>query len=151
VLVLEVAAGVVSAGEDPAVLLGAIDSMNTPAVDVAVENFLNSADPSLKAVELAGSLARQKPGVTQHLVRWWPTIASSRHRQDVLAALAHSWRDPAPEGVRHLASLAQGAAVGSELRAAAIKALAAIHTTDALPLLATLLASEDPAERLQGL
>ncbi len=152
-LVYETAAGVQSASAqspdaDPEVLLGAFDSINTPAVQAMLATCLASSSPAFQAVGLAGSLERGVPGTIQQLVQLWPTISVDPHQADVVFALRNSWRDPTPAAVQQLASMTAAALPAySDLRAAAIRALAAIHTKEALPFLATLLVSIDPGEQ----
>ncbi len=149
-LVYEVAAGVQWANEDPALLVDAFDSTDVPAVEAVLNTCLASADPGFKAVGLAGMLERQRPGVIEQLVRLWPAISGDPHWRYVASALRDSWRDPTPDAVRQLTSMAMAAPVGDEARVAAVGALAAIHTKETLPFLAGLLSSGDPIEQAQA-
>ena len=150
VLVYEVAAGVRSTDEDPGLLLGAFDSIDTPAVRAVLSTCLASSRPSLQAVGLAASLERETPGAIQQLARLWPAI-SSPYKKYVVAALRDSWRDPTPGAVRQLASMAAVEPVGSDVLDAAAWALAAIHTEETLPFLAALLHSASPGKQEQAI
>jgi len=150
-LVYEVAAGVQSTGADPGILLGALDSLDTPAVQAVLKACIASGKPAFQAVGLAASLDRQSPGAVQQLARLWSAISNDPHREEVVAALRDSWRDPAPDAVRQLAATAKAEPVGSDLFAAAVRALAAIHTEESLPLLAELLHSASREERTQAI
>ena len=146
-LVYETAAGVQSSNADPGLLLGAFDSIDTPAIRAMFATSLSSKDPGTQAVALAGSLERALPGAIQHLVDLWPTINSNTHASDVVSALASSWRDATPAAVQQLAAFAAGVPAGSDIRNASVRALAAIHTTETLPFLASLLSSADANEQ----
>lgn len=148
-LVYEVTAGVQSSGEEPGILMGAFDGINTPVVLEMLRTCLAAGEPGLQAVGIAGSLQRQAPGAIDHLVRLWPVVSADPQSRYVVSALRDAWRDPAPDAVRQLVSMAATEPVGSELLTAAIWALAAIHTKEALPFLASLLygASLDEQER----
>jgi hypothetical protein len=149
----EVAAGVQSAPAgspdgDPTILLDAFGSTDTPAVRTMIAAGLASDNPGYQAVSLAGGLARGLPGMIHELSALWPQINGDRHAMYVVSALRDSWRDTTPAEVQDAASLAASAPPGSNgLRAAAVRALAAIHTPGTLPFLATLLSSADPSEQ----
>jgi hypothetical protein len=68
----------------------------------------------------------------------------------VITALRDVFRDPTPSSVQALAEFAEGLDASSELRPAAVRAQAAIHTKEALPFIAGLLQSSDPEERVRG-
>jgi hypothetical protein len=152
-LVYEVAAGVDLAGEDPEILSGAFASLNTPAGldSAAIRKVLAagvvSGDPALQAVALAGNLERQVPNAVQQLADSWPAINMDRHVESVIFALANMWRDTTPTSVQQLAAFAVGIQPGAEIRKAAARALAAIHSRETLPFLASLLSSADPTEQ----
>jgi hypothetical protein len=155
-LAYEVAAGVAAApaqsvDADPTILLDALGSMNSPAAQHVLAVCEGSPNPALQAVGVAGSLQRALPGAMQSLVELWPTISSDPRVSYVLSALRDSWRDPTPAGVQQLASLAAGGLAGSDPRAAAVRALAAIHTKESLPFLAMLLSSADPDEQVRAI
>jgi hypothetical protein len=61
-LVYEVAAGIQNTPDDPVVLRGAVDRMNTPAVAAVSSVYMASADPGFKAIGLAVSLQNGLPG-----------------------------------------------------------------------------------------
>lgn len=149
-LVYEVAAGLQATDEDPGLLLGAFDSMDTPAVRAVLKTCLASSKPALQAVGLAASIERKTPGAIQQLARLWPAISADPNKQYVVSALRDSWRDPTPDAVRQLVSLAAAEPVGSDLLTAAVWALAAIHTKETLPFLAALLHSASPDEQARS-
>jgi hypothetical protein len=146
-LVYETAAGVQSANADPELLWGAFDSMDTPTIRAILTTSLSSKNPGTQAVGLTGSLERGLPGAIQHLVDLWPAINTDAHASDVVSALASSWRDATPAPVQQLAAFAAEAPAGSDIRSASVRALAAIHTKETLPLLASLLSSTDANEQ----
>ena len=61
------------------------------------------------------------------------------NRPLIVSALRDSWRDSTPAAIQQLVSYTAGLQNGSDVRAAAIRALAAIHTKATLPFLASLL------------
>jgi len=146
-LVYEVAAGIQNTPSDPVIMTGAVDRMDTPAVKAVLSTYLASPDSGLKSVGLALSLERGLPGVTQQLSQAWGQISADQHAFWVSQALRDSWRDPTPAAVTQMASFAGAAPLGSPIRAGAIRALAAVHTQETLPLLASLLSSSDSSEQ----
>lgn len=150
-LVYEVAAGIQSTPDDPEVLRGAVDQMNSPAVTAVSLAYMASADPGIKAVGLAVSLQNGLPGAIQQLAQSWGQISSDWHAFDVINVLRGSWRDSTPAAATQLASFAGTAPVASPIRAAAIRALAALHTRDTLPFLASLLSSSSSSEQEQAI
>lgn len=146
-LVYETAAAVESANADPELLVDAFDSMDTPEVRKVLISCLSSGSIALQAVGIAGSLERGMPGAIGQLVRLWPALSGDSHGARVAWALRDSWRDPAPAAIQELAAFAAGAAAGSDIREAAVRALAAIHTKETLPFLASLLSGGDASEQ----
>jgi HEAT repeat protein len=69
----------------------------------------------------------------------------------ILSALRDFWRDQTPSSVLDLVQLAEAASTPKDLRAAAVWAISAIHTKEALPFLAGLLNSQDPLEQVRGM
>ena len=98
---------------------------------------------------LAGLLERNDPDAIVQLAKIWPALGSVPQRSRVLFSLSDSFRDQSAALVRQLAGLVQTSS--AELRTAAIAALATIHSREALPVLASLLESADPAERMKGI
>jgi hypothetical protein len=155
-LVYEVAAGVQSSpaatpDADPTIILDAFGSLDTTAVQSVLTTGLRSGNPGFQAVALAAALGLGLPGAIQQLVQLWPTIANDTHATYVASVLRNSWRDPAPAGIAQLGSVVAAEPAGTVLHGAAIKALAAIHTAETLPLLAGLLSSADPDEQAQAI
>jgi len=146
-LTYELAAGVQSTNEDPAIFYGAFYSMDTVAVRSVLAANLASTNPSAEAIGLAGSLERGIPGSIQQLARLWPGISGDSHASYVVAALRDSWRGSAGTDLQQLVSIATGAAPGSKLRSAAVRSLAAVHTKEAIPFLGSLLSSADSTEQ----
>ena len=147
-LVYELAAGVEATNDDPGLYLGAFFSMDSPAIRFVLANCLASVKLEFQAVGLAGSLERGLPDSVHQLAQLWPAIATGAHANGVIAALRDGWRDPT--GVKQVASFASDFIPGSEVRGAAIHALASIHTKEALPFLASLLASADVRDQEQA-
>ncbi len=70
-LVYEVAAGIQNTPSDPVIMRGAVDQMDTPAVEAVRSAYLASADPGFKCFGLVLSLERGLPVVTQQLSQVW--------------------------------------------------------------------------------
>ena len=146
-LVYEVAAGIQNTASDPVIMKGAVEKMDTPAVKAVLSTYLASPDPAFKSFGLVLSLERGLPVVTQQLSQVWGQISADRHAFWVIQALRDSWRDPTPAAVSEMVSFAGTAPVGSPIRAAAIRALAAVHTQETVSFLASLLSSSDSSEQ----
>jgi hypothetical protein len=149
-LIFEVAAGAEAGGGRPDELVGVTGSTNTPALQSVFAHLLNSQKPSVQAIGLAGMLSGSQPRSIAELGRLWPSLAGDPNRHQVLFALRNSFRDPTPGAVQELAQLAGATTTSTELRKAAVWALASIHTKESLPLLASLLLSSDPDEQARG-
>jgi len=149
VLTFEFAAGLEVAG-NPTEMIGATGPLNTPALQSVFAHWLGSQKVAFQAAGLAGMLNGGQQDAIPQLARLWPTIAADQSRHYVLSALRNSFRDSTPSSVQQLAKLADASATSTELRKAAIWALASIHTSESLPFLATLLMSSDPGEQGRG-
>jgi hypothetical protein len=151
-LIYEVADGVAAApagspDADRAVLLGAIGLVNASAVKQVIAACTVSGNAGLQAVALTEIVGRGLPAAIPQLVRAWPVISGGPSEPTVVSALRDSWRDPTPASIEQLASFAVTVSGGSNIRAAAVRALAAVHTKESLPFLASLLSSSDPSEQ----
>ena len=150
-LVYEVAVGVAVANEDPSIITAAfyaVDTrMDTTAVRKVLATCIASGNPALQVVGIAGNLERAVPDAIQELVKLWPNISTDPNVGEVVAALSDSWRDATPGSVQQLAAFAATAPSGSDIRRAAVRALASIHSRESLPFLASLLSSADRAEQ----
>jgi len=125
----------------PENFLEAVSALDTPAVRAVLRRYLSSSDNGFQAVGLAGLLERNDPDAIVQLAKIWPALGSVPQRSRVLFSLSDSFRDQSAALVRQLAGLVQTSS--AELRTAAIAALAAIHSREALPVLASLLESAD--------
>lgn len=132
-------------------LLGVLNSIDRPSVTALLGRLALSGDTESQIVALAGSLARNLPSSVASLVDRWPSIAGSPSAGIVVDALRNSWRDTDPTNVRQLASFSAGLPGDSELRPAAIRALAAVHTKETLPFLASLLQTGDLSAEERGI
>jgi hypothetical protein len=148
-LTFELAAGHESGG-DPSEMVGATGPVNTPALQTVFAHLLGSQKVAFQAAGLAGMLHGGQKGAIQQLAKLWATISSDRMSSYVVMTLRSGFRDPAPDSVQQLAQLADANTTSSELRKAAVWALATIHTKESLPFLASLLLSSDTYERGRG-
>jgi len=147
VLTFEAAAGIQASGQSPQTLLELLGMSDGPAVDAVLSIYLNSADTGQRAIGLTGLIRRGRPGLLATVVQVWPSISNDLNRRHVVSALADAWRDPSASSVQQLETIAD--TVGTaELRQSAIRALASIHTREALPFLTKLLAGADPERTL---
>jgi len=149
-LAFEVAAGIEAGGGGPVDLLEALGSTDTPAVRSILNQYVSSAKPGFQAVGIAGLLARSAPGSVATLTGLWPSISGDRRAHFAASALKAQWRDPTPSAVQEVGAMMVSSSSSSELRDASVRALAAVHTKEALPYLVGLLTSSDHAERAQG-
>jgi len=129
--------------------LGAFDRMDTEAVRTVLRAYAASENLKLRTVALAGSLERSIPGAIPTLAALLPSLTDDPNKSLVVSALRDSWRDSTSASIQQLISFLPGVTDGS-VRAAAVRALAAIHTIDTLPFLASLLTSDDATEQVQA-
>jgi hypothetical protein len=146
-IVLELAAGLKAGGRSPEGLLSWTRQVRSPSMQAALTDFVASPIAEFRSAGLAGQLDTEQPDAITRIEEVWPSIRNDASRSHVIRAIRDSYRDTAPNSVRQLARLA---AENADLRMAAITALAAVHTREALPFLAELLTSADPAERMKG-
>jgi hypothetical protein len=150
-LVNEMAAGFLSAtnqDRDPRFLLSAFYLVDTASVRNVLTNLAASGDLKLQTIALTGSLERSIPGAVPTLAALLPSLHNNPDEALVVSALRDSWRDPTPASIRQLVSFVGGVPADSGIRAAAVRALAAIHTKETLPFLASLLSSTDANEQV---
>lgn len=111
--------------------------------------YLTSPNTGFQIAGVALALAQHRTNALSDLSRLWPTVGGNPARVDIVNSLRDSYRDVSPDSVKRLAAMAADPSF-AELRAPAVHALASIHTREALPILATLLESSDPGERMKG-
>jgi hypothetical protein len=150
-LVYEAAAGFQSdADQDPSLILGLFDQMDTEAVRNVLRAYAISGNLRLRIVALAGSLERSLPGAVPALKELWPSISNEQDRWAVVHALRDRWRETSPVGIEQLVRYLQEVPTQNEIRAAGVRALAAVHTRETLPTLASLLVSSEQTEQVQA-
>jgi hypothetical protein len=134
----------------PEALFAALGGVSAPARQAVLARFAASSNIAYQSAGIAGLVGTGQPGALDQLSHFWPSItADNRNADMVLSALRDSFRDTTPASVQQLASLIKRTAP-SELRNAAVWALAAIHTKDSLSMLADLLTSSDPSEQVRA-
>lgn len=149
-VVVEIAAGFESSPQGADEVLWALHSFDSPAVPVAISHLSTSTNSRVRAAAMAESLARGDSAAVERLVESWTSIHDAATKELLASVLENSFRDTNPSSVRQIAALAAANPVHSEIRQSAITALAAIHTKETLPFLATLLDSSDPWEQMKG-
>ena len=149
-LLFELAAGVEEEGLHPEDLESALESMNSSGTQIVLNHMVQSVMPAFRSYSLAALLKRKQPGILTQLSTMWPSISHDPNRLLVLTTLATSFRDTTAESVRELGALLSNPTTTPELRRSSIRALAAIHTKEAIPFLGQLLSSSDPGEQGQA-
>ncbi|MGA8581789.1 MAG: HEAT repeat domain-containing protein, partial [Bryobacteraceae bacterium] len=152
-LMLQAAAGLEAVGVMPQDLRGIIETYPpvppSPAVQAILARWVTLPTPGFREVGVACMLDTGAPGAVAQLVQLGPSIGEP-WASTITTALEQSYRDSTPSSVTQLAQYASAGTTTAAMRKAAIRALAAIHTKEALPFLATLLNSSDPFEQGQG-
>jgi len=146
-LTFETAWGLLQGSGDPLDLLSVV-SPGAPSTAAVLGAFTASPLTSFQAIGLAGMLQTNTTGAISKLASLWPQLADEPRRTLVVWALGDDWRDTTPAGVSQLAALVNSPAVTGDLRAAAIKSLAATHTAASLPVLSTLLFDGNLADEI---
>ncbi len=147
---LQVAAASEASGFGPEQMIGATGPANTPALQAVFAHFLTLPSPKFRSAALAGMLWGGQTGAVSQVASVWPVLSLDPSGSQVVAALRNGYRSTTPGDVQQLAELASAGAAQGEMRQAAIWALSNIHTKEALPFLAGLLSSADPAEQARG-
>ncbi|HYZ85062.1 MAG TPA: hypothetical protein VE621_11695, partial [Bryobacteraceae bacterium] len=148
--IIEFTSGAEQAGSwRRAMIVELLKNIRTPAVSRVTSAYLSSPDPQFQIAGLALGLAQNQKNVLSDLSRLWPTASSDPGRVDIVNSLRNSYRDVSPDSVKELAAIAADPTF-AELRAPAVRALASIHTKEALSMLAGLLQSSDSDERMKG-
>lgn len=151
VLAYEIAAGIVGTGSDPAVLLEALGTLDSAAIETVLANFRTAQNPALEAVGLAGLVLRAQPGALTDVVQMWPSIGADPHSALVVTMLRDAWRASDATSVEELSAISGNPALPDEVQSASLRALSSIHTSEALPALAALLESSSPSEQMLGI
>jgi len=142
-LLFELAAGTEASGYNPEVAIGAAQGAQSSSLQLVAQRFMSSPIPEFQIAGLMGLLPTQ-PSMIGSVSGLWPSISNNPRRSLLVFAIRDAFRDPAPSSIQQLVQLAS---ISPELREAAVRALAAIHTKESLPFLATLLTSPDAEER----
>ena len=150
ILALELGAGLESVNYRPELFLDAASSLDGPVVRMVLANFLNSNTVEFQATGLAGLLARNDDSGVGELVKRWSAIAAASTSDLITATLKNGFRSTSANSVQQLSALAGASGTSTDLRAAIVTALSSVHTREALPFLASLLASPNETERLRG-
>jgi hypothetical protein len=147
--VVEFAAGAEAEENRLRTAVEVLRTTQTPAISSVIAAYLTSPTPAFQSAGVALALTQNQPDAIATLTRLWPGVSQDPARTYIITSLRDFYRDQSPVAVKRLAALAADAGL-PELRPAASRALAAIHTKEALPALAGLLQSNDPEERMTG-
>ena len=153
-LMLEAAASVEAVSVSPMDIINVIETYPpavppSPAVQTILARFATLSMPGFREVAVAGMLETGAPGAMAQLAQMGSSI-NPRYAGQIAIALEQSFRDATPSSVTQLDQYAGDGTTSAAMRKAAVRALAAIHTKEALPFLATLLNSSDPWEQGEG-
>jgi hypothetical protein len=149
-LVFEAAGGLASPWQNTEVLLDLLDGRDDAVVRTVLGVYAASPNPAAVSIGVAGLLARWRPEALAQLRQAWPAIAGEPRRQFALLALRNLWRLSASACVQELVAMVD-TTPSRELRQAAVRALASIHSREALPFLSRLLGSADTVEQMHGI
>lgn len=126
-----------------------LKGIQSPAVSTVILAYLSSPNAAFQSAGVAIGLAQGRSDALANLIRLWPSISKDPASLYVVNSLRDSYRDTSPASVRQIADISADSRF-AELRPAALRALAFIHTKEALPSLAALLESADRNEQMLG-
>ncbi len=124
--------------------------LNSPFVSNSFYELLQSPSSELKVFALAGLLERNDPGALIQLATVNPSIEADPDYELVVITLRNSFRSADSTAVHSLGSTATAKWASIELKQAALRALSAIHSKDALPFLAQPLLGTDPDAQMSA-
>ncbi len=149
-LMLQAAADVEAAAINPQDIRGIIDTYPpapaSPVVQTILARWVAVPAPGFREVGVACMLETGAPGAITQLAQLGPSI-SAQWASMIATALEQFFRDTTPSSVTQLVQYASASTTAAAMRKAAVRALAAIHTKEALPFLASLLSGSDPYEQ----
>ena len=152
-LMIEAAAGIEDVGVSPRDIVTVIETYPpaapTPAIQAILSHWSTLSLPGFREVAVSNMLKLGVPGAVGQLVRLGPIDA--RWAGTIAKSIEQSYRDTTPTSVTQLVQYAAAPSTPAQMRRAAVRALAAMHTKEALPFLATLLDSGDAFEQGQGI
>lgn len=152
-LMMEAAAGIEGVGINPRDIITVIETYPpaapTPAIQAILSHWSTLSLPGFREVAVSNMLKLGVPGAVAQLVQLGPAI-NAQWVGTIANSIEQSHRDTTPTSVTQLVQYAAAASTPAQMRRAAVRALAAMHTKEALPFLATLLGSADPFEQGQG-
>jgi hypothetical protein len=150
-LVFELANGIeASIVSTPRMFAGLFD-VNSPAVTSVYRAWLASSNADNQTLGLAGILGQSQSDAISQLANLLPKIESSPGANEVIRSLHSGWRRTDPASVTQLVAFASSSQPGTDTRAAAVHALAAVHTKESLSFLANLLTSSDPLDQSEAI
>ncbi len=124
--------------------------MNSSVILPFLSALLTSPTPAFRSMGLAGLLARNDPSALTAMVQMNTSIINDPSFEFVVQTLNDEFRNASPSAVRLLISTATAYWALADLRRAAIRALVAIHSREAIPFIASLLSSADTGEQMSA-
>jgi len=117
----------------------------SPVLAAAFTRFLSSQNPELVSLGLRGSVLNGDPALVGAVRARYATLSKATGWTDLVRDIRSSYVNTSQVTIQALGAAAADPAAGSDLRIAAAGALARMHTLQALPYLAGLLADDDTA------
>ena len=148
IIVSEMLSGVEQHGLPPNSSLLTIIPSTAPALQTALQRFLQSSDVKLRVFALSRLLRSQSPTAIAQLRAQWPSMTQDENRLSVLNALRDNFRSNEPRAVSQLVTFTNTLGNSDELRGAAVIALQRIHTKETLAFFGRLLDSTDENEQM---
>jgi hypothetical protein len=78
-VIFEVASALQAQNTQPEILINAAQNWNSTRVSQILNDYLQSSNPSFRAVGLSGLLMRNAPGAVEILERTWPSIIAPKY------------------------------------------------------------------------
>lgn len=148
-IVVEFAAGAEAERNRLRTAVELLKTIQTPAIGTVTDAYVTSSTPGFQIAGITLALAHNNPDSLSALVRVWPGIRQDLAREYIVTSLRDSFRDVSPAAVTQLAAIIDDGSL-PELRSAGIRAIAAIHTKESLPMLARLLQGDNAEERMRA-
>jgi hypothetical protein len=149
-VVLELVAAYRSQAAGRGNVLNTIASFDVPIDGKIVQELIQSSDARDRIIGIVLEIRASHFDGLQQLILDLPSISRSNDRAFVVSSLKHDFRDDSPSSVSELVRIAGSSSYETDIRDAALTALVAIHSKEALPFLASMLFSDDPAQQMEG-
>jgi hypothetical protein len=146
-VLLELVAATEAGGKTGVDLVAIFRLNRSPVLEAAFRRFLSTSDPNLSELGLQAMLAAGDASAIESVQQRYASLATRPTWLEIVQEIGQSYVTADPGAVRALCLLAVNPKTPQELRVATARALARVHTKQALPFLAQLLDSPDPSLR----